>query len=143
MRIEGATALVTGANRGLGEAYAQALLEAGAAKVYAAARDPAAIADPRLVPIRLDVTSTADIIQSVRVSGGRSCFSTGMTPAARDVLARAPALALALASTGDSAVAAPALARVSRRRRRFMRRPPRSDRRPASGESRCRCGSSC
>jgi NAD(P)-dependent dehydrogenase (short-subunit alcohol dehydrogenase family) len=41
MKIAGSTALVTGANRGLGLAFAHGLLEAGAAKVYAAARDPA------------------------------------------------------------------------------------------------------
>ena len=40
MKIAGATALVTGANRGLGLAFTRALLERGAAKVYAGARDP-------------------------------------------------------------------------------------------------------
>lgn len=39
MKIEGSIALVTGANRGLGKALVAALVEAGAAKVYAAARD--------------------------------------------------------------------------------------------------------
>jgi NAD(P)-dependent dehydrogenase (short-subunit alcohol dehydrogenase family) len=38
MDIEGCTALVTGANRGLGKAYVEALLSTGAPKVYAAAR---------------------------------------------------------------------------------------------------------
>jgi NAD(P)-dependent dehydrogenase (short-subunit alcohol dehydrogenase family) len=56
MKIEGATALVTGANRGIGRQFAEELLERGAAKVYAAVRDPAAITDPRLVAIQLDVT---------------------------------------------------------------------------------------
>lgn len=36
MQIKGSVALVTGANRGLGKAFVQALLTAGAAKVYAA-----------------------------------------------------------------------------------------------------------
>jgi NAD(P)-dependent dehydrogenase (short-subunit alcohol dehydrogenase family) len=56
-------ALVTGANRGLGRAYTDALLAAGAARVYAGARDPSfvAISDPRLVPVKLDVTQEADV----------------------------------------------------------------------------------
>jgi NAD(P)-dependent dehydrogenase (short-subunit alcohol dehydrogenase family) len=61
MQVEGSVALITGANRGLGKAYADALLAAGAAKVYAGARDPSAITDPRLVPVRLDVTKPDDI----------------------------------------------------------------------------------
>ena len=61
MDIDGCTPLVTGANRGLGKAYVEALLSAGAAKVYAAARDPSSIADPRVTPIALDVTSASDI----------------------------------------------------------------------------------
>jgi NAD(P)-dependent dehydrogenase (short-subunit alcohol dehydrogenase family) len=51
------TVLVTGANRGLGEAFASALVERGAAKVYAAARDPRAIQQPGVVPVELDVTN--------------------------------------------------------------------------------------
>jgi len=63
VNIENSIALVTGANRGLGKAYTDALLAAGAAKIYAAARDPAsiAIADPRIAPIKLDVTKDADV----------------------------------------------------------------------------------
>lgn len=39
MDITGTTALVTGANRGLGRQLVDALLERGAARVYAATRD--------------------------------------------------------------------------------------------------------
>ena len=45
MKIEGSVALVTGANRGLGAAFADALLDRGAAKVYAAVRDVSSVTD--------------------------------------------------------------------------------------------------
>lgn len=56
MQIQGSVALVTGANRGLGAAFVQELLDRGAAKVYAAARTPQPSSDPRVVPVTLDVT---------------------------------------------------------------------------------------
>src|SRR5260370_1131436 len=58
-RIEGAVALVTGANRGIGRALTEALLARGARKVYATARNPEALRDlrdERLVSLQLDVT---------------------------------------------------------------------------------------
>ena len=61
MKIPGSTALVTGANRGLGLAFARGLLEAGAAKVYAAARDPASVTLPGVVPVQLDVTDAQQV----------------------------------------------------------------------------------
>ena len=64
MHIQDSTALVTGANRGIGKAFADALLDRGARKVYAAVRDVATVTDPRLVPIQLDVTD-ADRIAAV------------------------------------------------------------------------------
>jgi NAD(P)-dependent dehydrogenase (short-subunit alcohol dehydrogenase family) len=56
MKIEGATGLVTGANRGIGKAFAEELLARGATKVYAGVRDVSTVTDPRLVPVQLDVT---------------------------------------------------------------------------------------
>jgi NAD(P)-dependent dehydrogenase (short-subunit alcohol dehydrogenase family) len=61
MHIDGSVALVTGANRGLGKAYVDALLAAGAKKIYAGARQPPATADSRVIPLKLDVTLSADI----------------------------------------------------------------------------------
>lgn len=57
------TALVTGANRGMGRGYVRQLIERGAARVYAAARDPRGIDvfDPRVVPLALDVTEPASV----------------------------------------------------------------------------------
>jgi NAD(P)-dependent dehydrogenase (short-subunit alcohol dehydrogenase family) len=62
MKIQNATALVTGANRGIGYAFVNALLQAGARKVYATARDInslKAVADldaNRVIPLQIDVT---------------------------------------------------------------------------------------
>ena len=60
MKVAGSIALVTGANRGLGLAFTKALLERGAAKVYAAARNPQAVALKGVTPLRLDVTKDED-----------------------------------------------------------------------------------
>jgi NAD(P)-dependent dehydrogenase (short-subunit alcohol dehydrogenase family) len=66
MKIRNSTAFVTGANRGLGLAYAKALLAAGARKVYAGARDPSTVPSLEgLVPVRLDVNSASDIAAAV------------------------------------------------------------------------------
>lgn len=71
MQIEGTVALVTGANRGIGKAFVAALLDRGAAKVYAGARDPASVdaGDPRVVPVRLDVTSDDDVAAAAALAG--------------------------------------------------------------------------
>lgn len=61
MEVQGCVALVTGANRGLGKALVEALFAAGAARVYAAARDPGAVRHPRAVPLQLDVTHDEDV----------------------------------------------------------------------------------
>jgi NAD(P)-dependent dehydrogenase (short-subunit alcohol dehydrogenase family) len=67
LRIAGTTALVTGANRGIGRALVDALLARGAAKVYATARRRESLADlvasshGRVVPLQLDVTKPDDV----------------------------------------------------------------------------------
>jgi NAD(P)-dependent dehydrogenase (short-subunit alcohol dehydrogenase family) len=66
MKMQGSIALVTGANRGLGAAFAAGLLSAGAAKVYAAARNPESIALPGVVRVKLDVTQPDQIAALAR-----------------------------------------------------------------------------
>ena len=69
MKIEGSVVLVTGANRGLGAEYVRQLIDLGAAKVYAAARNPSSITAEGVVPIKLDVTSADDIAAAVESCG--------------------------------------------------------------------------
>jgi NAD(P)-dependent dehydrogenase (short-subunit alcohol dehydrogenase family) len=67
LKIEGAVALVTGGNRGIGEAFVRALLAAGARRVFVGTRQAggaahlAAEAPGRAVPIVLDVTRPEQI----------------------------------------------------------------------------------
>ena len=61
MNINGSVALVTGGNRGLGKAFVQALLDAGSRKVYVGARRLTEVSDPRLQPLKLDITDPSDI----------------------------------------------------------------------------------
>jgi NAD(P)-dependent dehydrogenase (short-subunit alcohol dehydrogenase family) len=62
MKLQNATALVTGANRGIGRAFIQALLSAGVQKVYATARvcnslEAIMTLDPlRVIPLQVDIT---------------------------------------------------------------------------------------
>ncbi len=61
MKLHNATVLITGANRGLGAEFARQALALGAAKVYAAARDPASVTLPGAIPVELDVTDAAAV----------------------------------------------------------------------------------
>ncbi|GAA2894689.1 SDR family oxidoreductase [Streptomyces mexicanus] len=61
MTVNGSVALVTGGNRGLGDRFVRALLEAGASKVYAAARDPRKVTAEGAIPIALDITDPAAV----------------------------------------------------------------------------------
>ena len=61
MQLKNATVLITGANRGIGLAFAREALARGARKVYAGARDPASVTLPGVQAIQLDVTSDRDV----------------------------------------------------------------------------------
>ncbi|GAA3212842.1 hypothetical protein GCM10020256_12540 [Streptomyces thermocoprophilus] len=68
MDISAATALVTGANRGLGRALAQELTARGAT-VYAAARRPEQVDLPGVKAIQLDVTDPASVAAAAEAAG--------------------------------------------------------------------------
>lgn len=68
MKIQGSTVFITGANRGLGLAFAKAVLAAGARKVYAAARDPSTVTLPGVVPVKLDVTNPQDVAAAAKLA---------------------------------------------------------------------------
>ncbi|GAB2943768.1 SDR family oxidoreductase [Nonomuraea fastidiosa] len=69
MDIKGSVALVTGGNRGIGRAFARALVQHGAAKVYVGVRDPGSVQDADVVPLRLDVTDERGIAAAAREAG--------------------------------------------------------------------------
>jgi NAD(P)-dependent dehydrogenase (short-subunit alcohol dehydrogenase family) len=94
IEIKGTTALVTGANRGIGRAITEALLERGAARVYAGARERRQLGDlekrfeGRLVPMTLDVTDREQVLSSVaRATDVRILFNNAGVAAGQDLTA--------------------------------------------------------
>ncbi|WP_201778814.1 SDR family oxidoreductase [Streptomyces sp. 150FB] len=123
--LRGATALVTGANRGTGRALAGELLERGAAKVYGGARRPDTITDPDIEPVRIDITDPDQIaaaaarcqdvtllVNNAGVFRGAPLLSTPSAQDARDemetnyfgTLSMIRAFAPVLAANGGGAV---------------------------------------
>jgi len=73
MQLNRSRPLITGAARGIGRAFVDAFLEAGAEVVYAGVRDEAAArrlaaADPRVRPILLDTTHPHDVAAAARAA---------------------------------------------------------------------------
>lgn len=69
MNVEGSVALVTGANRGLGASLCAALLERGASRVYAGARNIDSVTMDGVEPMQLDITSLDDIAAAAAACG--------------------------------------------------------------------------
>ncbi len=95
MKIRDSIVLVTGANRGLGLAFARALLGRGAKRVYAGVRDPASLTLPGVQPVRLDVTdpetiaAAAQRLPDVTLLVNNAGISRGRGALASDAFARA------------------------------------------------------
>ncbi|MFC8800387.1 SDR family oxidoreductase [Promicromonospora sp. NPDC057138] len=85
MDIAGSTALVTGANRGIGRRFVDELLARGAKTVYAAARRPELVdaSDPRIRPLHLDlldersIADAAEAAQDVALLVNNAGIATG------------------------------------------------------------------
>ncbi|MEZ6047090.1 MAG: SDR family oxidoreductase [Planctomycetaceae bacterium] len=73
--VSGKTVLITGANRGIGKAFLESMLKAGAAKVYAAVRTPSSVneiveaSEGKVIAVELDL-SNADSINAAATSVG-------------------------------------------------------------------------
>ena len=74
MLVHGTTAWITGANRGIGRALVGALLQRGAAKIYATVRRPStldrviALDRARVVPLPLGVTDVTQLGRAAEVA---------------------------------------------------------------------------
>jgi NAD(P)-dependent dehydrogenase (short-subunit alcohol dehydrogenase family) len=87
MKLSGSTVLVTGANRGLGRAFVNALREAGCAKVYAATRRTESLtSDGVIKPVQLDITNPEHVSSAAAKCGDinvliNNAGVAGFTPA--------------------------------------------------------------
>ena len=69
MTIANKAVLVTGANRGIGQALVEEALKRGAKRVYAGTRHPFSHLDERVTPLTLDVTNVSQIQRTVDAVG--------------------------------------------------------------------------
>jgi len=103
MDIKGAVVLITGANRGIGKAFVNELIKAGAAKVYAAVRNPEkakflATGSGKIITLQLDITESEQVeaaaqkcsdvnilINNAGVLTGGSCFEKTLEGARKEM----------------------------------------------------------
>jgi NAD(P)-dependent dehydrogenase (short-subunit alcohol dehydrogenase family) len=98
MIVRDSVALVSGANRGIGKGFVEALLERGARRIYATARDAAtlaplvALAPARIVALELDVTDAAEVAAAAREAKDTSLLVNNGGTAAHSAFIGAPDL---------------------------------------------------
>jgi NAD(P)-dependent dehydrogenase (short-subunit alcohol dehydrogenase family) len=97
MTFAAKTVLVTGANRGIGQALVEEALGRGARRVYAGMRQPVAHPDPRVTPLRLDVTDAAQIQEAAGQVGSLDILINNAGLALYDDLSDRAALERSLA----------------------------------------------
>jgi NAD(P)-dependent dehydrogenase (short-subunit alcohol dehydrogenase family) len=97
MNIENKTVLITGANRGIGRALVTEALRRGAKRVYAGTRGALDIADERVTPLTLDVTSAEQIEQAVSEVGSLDVLINNAGIALYDDLSSSAAVEQSLA----------------------------------------------
>jgi NAD(P)-dependent dehydrogenase (short-subunit alcohol dehydrogenase family) len=97
MSIDGKTVLVTGANRGIGQALVTEALARGAQRVYAGTRRPLVHPDQRVTALRLDVTSDAQIRAAAEEVGSLDILVNNAGVALYDDLTERAALEQSLA----------------------------------------------
>jgi NAD(P)-dependent dehydrogenase (short-subunit alcohol dehydrogenase family) len=112
------TVLITGANRGLGQALVHEALRRGAERVYAGSRRPLAHPDPRVTPVILDVTDETQVREAAEQVGALDILINNAGVSVADDLSDAAALQhhLAVNLFGTLAVTGAFLGTLSERR---------------------------
>lgn len=92
-RLAGRTAFVSGANRGIGRALLEALLEREISKIYVGVRNietMAAVTDPRVEAVQLDISDAASVARAARLAHGTDLLINNAGVAAYVDILRGP-----------------------------------------------------